>query len=86
MRDDPLKNLAIVQAVKDEPRLYERESGIPKKELDRLWDQVGSKVELSGTRGINSVNAYTQLASSIIGDKTIIYFIAQSLTSRSCRP
>lgn len=48
MRDDPLKNLAIVQAVKDEPRLYERESGIPKKELDRLWDLVGSKVELSG--------------------------------------
>lgn len=48
MRDDPLKNLAIVQAVKDLPQLYERETGIPKNELDRLWKVVGGKVNLSG--------------------------------------
>lgn len=48
MRDDPLKNLAVVQAVKDFPQLYERETGIPKKEVDKLWDLVGEKVGLAG--------------------------------------
>lgn len=48
MRDDPLKNLAIVQAVKDVPKLYERETGIPKAEVERLWKTVGGKLNLPG--------------------------------------
>ena len=48
MRDDPLKNLAVVQAVKDFPGLFERDANITKEELDKLWNQVGNKVGLSG--------------------------------------
>lgn len=53
MRDDPLRNLAVVQAVKDVPQLYERDTGIPKKELERLWNQVGAKVDLPGLFVLN---------------------------------
>lgn len=48
MRDDPLKNLAVVQAVKNVPQLYERVTTTPKKELDQLWDEVGEQIGLSG--------------------------------------
>lgn len=48
MRDDPLKNLSVVQAVRDIPQLYQRESGIPKKELEKLWNRVGNRVDLPG--------------------------------------
>lgn len=48
MRDDPLKNITVLQAVKDIPELYDRESTASKKDLEKLWNKVGNKSLMSG--------------------------------------
>lgn len=84
MRDDPLKNLAIVQAVRDLPELYERDLSNAKRDLDKLWDSVGEKVDMPG-RNISVIDSCSEYFScSITVNKlTVSHFQVLSTFSHS---
>lgn len=65
-RDDPLRNLAVVQAVRDIPQLYGREIGIAKEEMERLWNLVGSKADLSGLSWLAVLCLWLPLTHSLL--------------------